>query len=65
MADGSLRPDLDPDVTLFALINALIATQRRLAFLGRKVEAEYGQSTELMIREICRIFLLGLKASPI
>lgn len=64
ITDGSLRPDLDPDVTLSALINALIATQRRLAFLGRKVEAEYGQSIERMIREICRIFLLGLQASP-
>ncbi len=65
IADGSLRSDLDPTVTLHALINALVAVQRRFAFLGSKVEAEYGQSTERMLREVCRILLLGLKASSI
>jgi AcrR family transcriptional regulator len=63
IADGSLRSDLDPTLTLHALINALVAVQRRFAFLGSKVEAEYGQSTERMLREVCRIILLGLKAS--
>jgi TetR/AcrR family transcriptional regulator, cholesterol catabolism regulator len=57
IADGSLRSDLDPT------FNALVAVQRRFAFLGSKVEAEYGQSTERMLREVCRIILLGLKAS--
>ena len=36
IADGSLRPDLDPNLTLHAVINAVIGAQRRLASLGRK-----------------------------
>jgi AcrR family transcriptional regulator len=65
IADGSLRSDLDPTLTLHAIINALVAVQRRFASMGSKVEAEYGQSTERMLREVCRIILLGIKASEI
>ena len=62
IADGSLRSDLDPALTLHAIINAIVAVQRRFAFMGNKVEAEYGQSTERMLREVCRIILSGIKA---
>ena len=43
IADGSLRADLDPDLTMHAVINAVIGAQRRLASLGNKIEQEYGQ----------------------
>ena len=36
IADGSLRSDLDPDLTLHAVINAVIAAQRRLASLRQE-----------------------------
>ena len=36
IADGSLRSDLDPDLTLHAVINAVIGTQRRLASFGKQ-----------------------------
>jgi len=62
IADGSLRSDLDPDLTLHAVINAVIAAQRRLASLGNKVELEYGQSTDRMFRETIRILVFGLSA---
>jgi AcrR family transcriptional regulator len=63
IADGSLRSDLDPDLTLHAVINAVIGAQRRLASLGTKVELEYGQSIDRLFREMIRIIELGLRAT--
>lgn len=62
IADGSLRSDLDPDLTMHAVINAVIGAQRRLASLGNKVELEYGQPIDRMFRETIRVLLLGLRA---
>jgi len=62
MADGSLRSDLDPNLTMHAVINAVIGAQRRLASLGSKVEQEYGQSVDRLFRETIRVLLLGLRA---
>ena len=62
IADGSLRSDLDPALTMHAVINAAIGTQRRLASLGNKVELEYGQPIDRLFRETIRLLLLGLRA---
>jgi hypothetical protein len=62
IADGSLRADLEPDLTMHAVINAVIGAQRRLASLGDRVELEYGQPTDKLFRETIRILLLGLRA---
>ena len=62
IADGSLRSDLDPDLTMHAVVNAVIGTQRRLASLGNKVELEYGQPIDRLFRETIRVLLLGLRA---
>jgi AcrR family transcriptional regulator len=63
IADGSLRPDLDPDLTLHAVINAMIGAQRRLASLGAKVELEYGQPIDRLFHETIRIINFGLRAT--
>ena len=63
IADGSLRPDLNPDLTMQSVLNAVIGTQRRLASLGDRVEKEYGQPIHLLFRETVRIILLGLTAA--
>ena len=63
IADGSLRPDLDPDLTMHAVINAVIGAQRRLASLGNKVELEYGQPIDRLFRETIRVLVLGLRAT--
>ena len=63
IADGSLRPDLDPDLTLHAVFNAIVGAQRRLASLGNRVELEYGQPIDRLFRETVRIILLGLRAN--
>ena len=61
IADGSLRSDLNPSLTMHAVINAVIAAQRRLASLGTKVEQEYGQPIHRLFRETIRILLQGLR----
>ncbi len=50
IADGSLRPDLDPGLTMHAVMNAVIGAQRRLASLGSRVESEYGKSIDALFR---------------
>jgi AcrR family transcriptional regulator len=62
IADRSLRPDLDPDLTMHAVINAVVGAQRRLASLGNKIEQEYGQPVDRLFRETIRVILLGLRA---
>jgi len=63
IADGSLRRDLDPDLTMHAVINAVMGAQRRLASLGDRVELEYGQPIDSLFRETIRVILLGLRAT--
>jgi AcrR family transcriptional regulator len=63
IADGSLRSDLDPDLTMHSVVNAVIGAQRRLASLGNRVEEEFGQPINLLFRETVRIILLGLRAT--
>jgi AcrR family transcriptional regulator len=62
IADGSLRRDLDPDLTMHAMMNAVVGAQRRLASLGNKVEREYGQPIDRLFRETLRVIVLGLQA---
>ena len=62
IADGSLRFDLDPELTMHAVINAVVGTQRRLASLGKKVELEYGHPVDRLFRETLRVLLLGMRA---
>jgi AcrR family transcriptional regulator len=63
IADGSLRADLQPELTLHAVINAVVGAQRRLATLGSRVELEYGQPIDSLFREITRVILLGLRVT--
>jgi AcrR family transcriptional regulator len=62
IADGSLRSDLDPDLTMQSVLNAVVGAQRRLASLGNRVEKEYGRPIDLLFRETLRVILLGLRA---
>jgi AcrR family transcriptional regulator len=61
IADGSLRADLDPELTMHAVMNAVVGAQRRLASLGSKVETEYGKPVDELLRESIRVLLLGLR----
>jgi len=61
IADGSIRPDLDPDLLSAAIFNLLNALNSRFALLGGLIREEYGQPVEDMYREICRAFLRGIQ----
>ena len=61
IADGSLRSDLNPKLTIHSVLNSVIGAQRRLASLSGRIEKEYGQPTSLLFREAIRIILLGLR----
>lgn len=63
ITDGSFRPDLNPNLSLIALFNAAIGTQRRLGSLGPKAEQEYGKSASELFRESMRLLLEGLSGS--
>jgi AcrR family transcriptional regulator len=60
--DGSLRADLDADTALHAVITTIIASQRRLAALGDRIEKEFGRPIEALMNESIRIILQGLRA---
>ena len=61
IADGSIRPDLDPDLLAAAIFNLLNALNSRFALLGDLIHEEYGQPVADMYREICRAFLRGIQ----
>jgi AcrR family transcriptional regulator len=65
IADGSLRADLDPELTMHAVMNAVVGAQRRLASLGSKVETEYGKPVDELLRESIRVLLLGLRGTGV
>lgn len=64
IADGSIRPDLDPRLLSAAMMNLLNALNSRFALLGSYIGEEYGQPVKDMYREICRAFLRGIQNTP-
>ncbi len=62
--DGSLRPELDPNLLSAAILNLLNAMNSRFALLGDLIREEYGQPVMAMYREICRAFLRGIQSTP-
>ena len=62
IADGSLRSDLDPDLTVALIYNLNSSLLGRLGQMGRKVQEEYGIAPEEIFREIYRVFINGIKA---
>lgn len=65
IADGSLRPDLNPEMAASAVFNFVASLNLRLGLLGSMVEAEYGQSTERIFHVIVHIFLDGIRVQPV
>jgi AcrR family transcriptional regulator len=63
IADGSVRPDLDPGLATAAIFNLMAGMTSRFALLGTTVEEEYGYGVIELFREICRNFLRGIRAA--
>ena len=63
IADGSLRPDLDADLTAASISNLLAGMTSRFALLGTNVEQEFGYKNSDLFHEIVVNFLRGIRAS--
>lgn len=64
IADGSIRPDLDPELVSAAVWNLLSGMNSRFALLGSLIGEEYGRPAAEIYQEICRAFLRGIQSSP-
>ena len=66
IADGSIRPGLDPDLVSAAIWNLVSGMNSRFALLGDRISEEYNQPAIAIYQEICRAFLRGIQftASP-
>ena len=62
IADGSLRSDLDPDLTVASIYNLNSSLLGRLGQMGHKVQEEYDIAPGKIFREIYRVFIIGMKA---
>ena len=63
IADGSIRPDLDPALVSSAIWNMLSAMNARFGLLGALIQQEYDQPVEAIYHEICRVFLRGIQSN--
>jgi AcrR family transcriptional regulator len=63
IADGSIRPDLDPDLLSAAIWNLLSGMNSRFAQLGDRISEEYAQPVTAIYQEICRVFLRGIQST--
>jgi AcrR family transcriptional regulator len=63
IADGSLRPDLNPGLLSAAILNLLNGMNSRFALLGHLIGEEYGQPVKDIYCEICRSFLRGIQST--
>lgn len=61
--DGSIRPDVDPEIFSAALLNLISGMHSRFALLGDQIGEEYGHSPMELYSEICRWFLQGIRNS--
>ncbi len=64
IADGSIRPDVDPHLLSAALFNLVSGMHSRFALLGHQIREEYGYPVMELYREICHCFLRGIQNTP-
>lgn len=64
IVDGSIRADVDPELTAAALLNMMSGMNAHFALLGDHLAQEYARPMLEMHREIQQIFLRGLQAVP-
>jgi hypothetical protein len=62
IADGSIRPDLDPELTAAAIGNLISAVSARFSLLGDHIGEEYGLPWMRICLEIIRTFLHGIQS---
>jgi AcrR family transcriptional regulator len=60
-SDGSVRSDLDRDMIVAGIFNFNSGMMIRLGMFGKKLEQEYNTDLSSLFRDLCRIFLDGLR----
>jgi AcrR family transcriptional regulator len=60
--DGSLKSDLNPELTMAAIFNLNSSLVGRLGEMGKKLQDEFDLTAEQIFAEIYRIFINGIKA---
>ncbi len=63
VADGSLQPELNPNLVMAAIYNLNASLLGRLGQMVKSEEEEYGAAADKVMREIYRIFINGIKAN--
>ena len=63
--DGSLRPDLNPDLTMAAIHNLNSSLLGRLEQMGGKLQEEFGIGADVIFSEIYRLFINGIKVNSV
>ncbi len=63
--DGSLRPDLDPDLTMAAIHNLNSSLLGRLEQMGGKLQEEFRIGADVIFSEVYRIFINGIKVNSV
>jgi AcrR family transcriptional regulator len=63
VADGSLQPDINPNLVMAAIYNLNASLLGRLGQMVKSEEEEYGVAADKVMREIYRIFINGIKAN--
>jgi AcrR family transcriptional regulator len=61
VADGSLQPDLNPNLVMASIYNLNASLLGRLGQMVKSDEEEYGETADKVMREIYRIFINGIK----
>jgi AcrR family transcriptional regulator len=64
IVDGSIRPNLDPEMVSAEIWNLLSGMNARFALLGNLITEEYGRPMLRIYHGICRTYLRGIQANP-
>ena len=63
ISDGSLRPDLDPELSSAAIGNLISAVIARFSLLGDHISEEYELPWKNICLQVIQIFLRGIQSS--
>lgn len=65
IADGSIRPEVEPALTAAAVWNLVSGMNARFALLGDLIQQEYEQPAVRIYHEIIRIFFRGIQTEAV
>jgi AcrR family transcriptional regulator len=61
MSDGSIRPDIDPDLMGVTIMTVIAGIERRLAVAMPTFEGEFGYTSQTVYDMTCAVIIQGLR----